>query len=268
MIRLSQNISSNTIRVAVVRYIGRSTILSAHDLNLVNYCVINTIKLFKKMHNDGAILYPTLNDYKTEFEKLTDIHESASVIYTNFLDLGGHTGHRLTGYNTPVIVINPSNGENAEFQKRHVILIECLLYTTNCELILRWVKKFINFQLINGMLAHPSRQTMNSYARSNTLSPNQITLRPALNVLKRRYNTYLFQDIDCDLRNKISHYDFKFLNGPAKDGIYFNNNPANLREKKIYSDERLSKLNRKISLLYAALIHTNYGMLFRWNGIN
>ena len=259
MIHLRQNISSHAIHVAVETHIRNIVGLSATELILVNYYIRNIIKLFKKMQNDIAILNLTLNDFKTEFGKFTDIHEPVSIIYTNFLDLGGQTGHRLTGYNTPVVVVNPSNGEFAEYKKRHVILIQCWLYTTNCELILRFLKKFINFQLIIGMLPRHIRQRIN---------PNMLTLKPALNVLKQRYTTFLFQHIDCDLRNKISHYDFKFLNGSVKEGIYFNNNPANLRQKKIYSDERLSKLNRKISLLYSALINTNHGMLFKWDGIN
>jgi len=263
MVKKSMNVIITTLRYYIRQNMNIPP--GSIEYNLVWGYIKKMINLFKKMKRDNAILPITLKEYELEFDKLKTIHLPSSIIYHNFISLGSNSGLNFPAYNNSLTVINPSNGEFAEFTKRHIILLQCWLYTTNCELILRLFKKFIDFRLINRLPPHSSRIQM-PYFNNTLLQPDKITLGRALHVLKRRYNTYLFKDIDIDLRNKISHYDFKFLGGGKEDGIYFHPDSTNLRKKKIYYIKRLSILNKKISLLYAAIVQTNRALLFLWNG--
>jgi len=72
-----------------------------------------------------------------------------------------------------------------------------------------------------------------------------------------RYGTKAFIDVDIDLRNKISHYNFNYFQHTNSSGIKFiyYDNQGILRTKK-YNLQKIMLGGKKNSILLAALALT------------
>lgn len=129
-------------------------------------------------------------------------------------------------------------------------------YVTDGELIGRYFKRFIDFTAVNN--------TLNSSDRvGGPTTKEKITFNSIIRILVNKYNTYLFKDVDIDLRNSISHYNFHFLKSNRYGGIWFNYRPLNstLTKMKRFSLPKLMLISKKTNLLLNAISITSYPLL-------
>jgi len=195
------------------------------------------IRLLYEIRKDDFFKGISYVDYQNEFNKFTKIQNAVSLLHNKFINVVQPNGTvHLVGLPN-AIAYNISGDE--------IAMILLWSYAASTEFILRLLKKVIDFDLINQSI-YPS-----VYGRNKG---DKITLGNALEVIKRRYKTNAFIDIDIDLRNKISHYDFDFYNYKNYAGIEFCYYDSHHNRKiKRYDPYKIMKVGKDVSILMGVL---------------
>lgn len=243
---------NEVMRRARIYFNRMNNITQREKSEIILYCK-HTVNLIEKIKRDGFIINSAIqsNKFQKEFKNISRIQTASGKMLNNFLHLVG------TSRSPSLNLINPSNNHSANFSGDDIAMTILWSYATNGELIGRFFKRFIDFGAIyNSLPASQRRGIINT-------SPEKITFNTIAYILKRKYNTKLFKDVDMDLRNSISHYSFCFFKTTRNAGIFFYYKPYGSPNKRMkrYNLPRLMITSKKINLLFMAISTTVYPLL-------
>lgn len=239
------------MRRARIYFNRMNNITQREKTQIILYCK-HTVNLIDKIRRDGFIINSAIqsDDFQKEFENISRIQIASGKMLNNFLHLVG------TSVSPSLNLINPTNKHSANFSGDDITMTILWSYVTSGELIGRFFKRFIDFRAIRNSLPRTQRQGIGN------ISKEKITFNTIAYLLKRKYNTNLFKDVDMDLRNSISHYSFCFFK-TRNAGIYFHYEPygALTKRMKRYNLPRLMIISKKINLLLMAMSTSVYPLL-------
>jgi hypothetical protein len=195
------------------------------------------INLFYEIRKDGFITDIEYSEYQKEFAKFSQVQMAVGILHNHFINVVQPNGS--------VYLVGAPNIRRFQITGDQIAMVLFWSYSATGELILRLLKKVIDFYEIDRSI-YPK----NSVPKT----PDKLTLRKAINTLEKRYKTNAFIDLDIDLRNILSHYNFNFFNYQNSAGIefqYYDNHGA-IRKKR-YSLQKIMLVAKKNNILLTAL---------------
>ncbi|MHA2430391.1 MAG: hypothetical protein ACXACC_05075 [Promethearchaeota archaeon] len=203
------------------------------------------IELFYAIRTGGLFTGINRTTFQREFGRVSQVQSAIGGLFNKFNKSIPPPGLPQQAYD--IFITNPYMRTSYKVTAEEITTTLFNSYNASCELIVRLLKQVINFPDLYRMIANVPRYIKRP-------SGNKITLS-ALSLFDLRYNTNAFLEIDRELRNKISHFDFSFFKSNIYFGIkfkYFDYITRAIREKR-YNLPKIIKKNRQISLLFHAV---------------
>lgn len=170
----------------------------------------------EKIQN-GGYLKDGISEQK--LAKLLDrtgkLHEAVGLLHNTLINYVRNT----KGLPDSSRVLRDEKGNSYQFGVSEIEIVLLVLYVSHCELAGNILKNIFDLRKINRSLPKPKRE--------NNLEDDKITLNPMVSILKEYIGYDIFPELDLDLRNKVSHWDFEL----GKDGeVIYGKNKKNLYE--------------------------------------
>lgn len=160
----------------------------------------NFLDAIEKVQNDGYLKDGISEQKLTELLNRTGkLHEPVGMLHNTLTNYVCKT----EGLPDPSRVLRDEKGNIYQFGVSEILIVSLLIYTSHCELAGNILKNIFDFKKINSSLPNQKQQ------REYILENDRITLNPIMNVLKEYLGFDIFPELDLDLRNKISHWDFE-----------------------------------------------------------
>jgi len=250
---MNMSISKKEVmRRARIYFNTMNTITQKEKTQIILYCK-HTVNLIENLKKDGFIVNSAIQskNFKKEFKSISRLQPASGKMLNNFIHLIGMS--RVPSLN----LLNPVNNHSASFSGDDISMIILWSYATNGELIGRFFKIFVDFTEIVNSLPRPQQGSIGNTQRE------KITFNTIVQILKKKYNTKLFKDVDMDLRNSISHYSFNFFKTRRNAGIffYYKKYGSSTSRMKRYNLPRLMITSKKINLVLMAISTTAYPLL-------
>lgn len=198
------------------------------------------VDLFYEIREDGFFTGISDSNFNKEFKQFSDVQRAVGLLHNKFINVVQKNGR--------VYLIGIPKVKGFEISGNEMIMTLFWSYASTGELILRLLKKVIDFYQIDRLIS-PGK------VRVGVLKlVDRLTLNKALSVLELRYNTKAFIDVDVPLRNKISYYDFSFFKGKQQFGIkFYYYDWQEYKKLKRYTLQKIMKLGKQSNILLTSL---------------
>ena len=194
------------------------------------------IDLFYEIRNDGFFTGISYSDYQKEFVDFSRVQSAIGLLHNYFINVVQPGGN--------VFLLGTPNRRSFQLNGDQIAMILFWSYTSTAEFLLCLLKKVIDFHAIDQLMFPHNNVPKTS---------DKLTLRTTLTTLEMRYATKAFVDVNIDLRNKISHYDFSYFQHRNSSGIkcvYYDN--QGFIGTKRYSLQKIMYGGKNMSILLAA----------------
>lgn len=240
-------LSKRKIRSNLQNYLNSlpSTTMTSLEKRYVRLRGNQLIELFYNVRLGGFFTGVSRTNFQREFGRVIQVQTAIGGLFNKFNHSIPPLGLPQQAYD--IFITNPYMGTSYKVTADEIITTLFISYTASCELIMRLLKQVIDFPGLYRSIPHVPRYI--SQPRGNYVSLS------ALSLFELGYNTNAFLNINRELRNKISHFDFSYFKGKSYFGIkfkYFDYTTRTIKEKR-YNLSKIIKKNRQISLLFHAV---------------
>jgi len=203
--------------------------LTQSEIKLLLDYTISIWDLIEKIKTEGFLKQIREQELAEVGKRLFRIHNAVGSLQNVMM-------RYVTNVNDTSKVLKDSKGNEYAFEPETIMMPTLWGYVTHLELTVAILKEVFDIERINASLAKPISLR------------GRLTIDPVKKVLENYSGTDLFRDVDTELRNAISHYEFDFIRRGPNSLLIYRDCEMQLGDAMIAS--------KKANILFTAVILT------------